>query len=148
MKHLLLLAFACCILPCGSHAADPIVIVTSATSVTVDGTDYGKPADTIADNKQLSPLIQNALEKYAAQIEADKAAAVAEHAALKARIDSTLNGMLNDELKTGEGPRTTLLRKLIAEAGKSDNELKLEAAKAAEAAAIAARKAAEAEVAK
>jgi|GEM_PF-4486600 len=145
MKHILLLSFSLCHLPCAfCLAADPIVIVTSATSVTVDSTDYGKPADAIANNKQLAPLIQSALEKYAAKLEADKAEAIAEHGALKGRIDSTLKGLLEAELKTGDGPRAQLLRDLIEQAGKSDAELKLEAAKAAEAAAIKARQEAEA----
>jgi hypothetical protein len=47
-------------------------------------------------------------------------------------------------MKTGDGPRAQLLRALIEQAGKSDAELKLEAAKAAEAAAIKARQEAEA----
>lgn len=126
------------------HAADPVVVVTSATSVTVDGVDYGKPADAVANNKAIAPLIQVALEKYAARIEAEKAEAIVDLGALKGRIDATLRGLLEAELKTGEGPRTALLRKLIAEAGKSDAEIKLEAAKAAEAAAIKARQEAEA----
>jgi hypothetical protein len=44
----------------------PIVILTSATSVTVDGTNYGKPADAIANNLALAPLIQAAIETYIA----------------------------------------------------------------------------------
>lgn len=53
--------------------------------------------------------------------------AEADLAALKQRIDTVLNGLLQAELQTGEGPKTALLRKLIAEAGKSDAELKREA---------------------
>lgn len=113
-----------------ARAADPVVIVQSATSVLVNGDDYGKPADAIANNKQLAPLIQTALEAWAAKVEADKADAVAEHAALKSRISSTLQGLLTEELKTGDGPRAELLRKLIVESQKTDKQLKLEALQA------------------
>lgn len=58
-----------------------------------------------------------------AQAIAAKQAAEADLAALKSRIDTVLNA----ELQTGEGPKTALLRKLIAEAGKSDADLKREA---------------------
>jgi len=61
-------------------------------------------------------------EAKAAQQKAD-----ADLAALKQRIDTFLNGLLNAELQTGDGPRAQLLRKLITEAGKSDAELKREA---------------------
>lgn len=111
-------------------AADPVVIIQSATSVLVNGEDYGKPADAIANNKQLAPLIQTALEAWAAKVEADKADAIAEHAALKSRISSTLQSLLTEELKTGDGPRADLLRKLIAESQKTDKQLKLEALQA------------------
>jgi len=56
-----------------------------------------------------------------------KQAAEADLAALKSRINTVLNNLLNAELQTGEGPKTALLRKLIAEVGKSDAELKREA---------------------
>lgn len=111
-------------------AADPVVVVHSASRVTVDGADFGKPADAIANNKQLAPAIQRALEVWAAAEEQRLADAEAELAALKTRINSVLTGMLEAELKTGEGPRTTLLRKLIAEAQKNDKQLKLEALQA------------------
>lgn len=110
-----------------AHAADPVVIVHSATSVTVNGDDFGKPADAIANNRALAPLIQTGLEAWAAKLEADKADAIAEHAALKGRISSTLQGLLEAELKTGDGPKAELLRKLIAESQKTEKQLKLEA---------------------
>lgn len=70
--------------------------------------------------------------------------ATADLTELKQRIDTVLQSQLTEELKTGDGPRAQLLRDLIEQAGKSDAELKLEAAKAAEAAAIKARQEAEA----
>lgn len=127
MKHALLILATFALFITALHAAEPVVVVASATSVLVDGTDYGKPADAIANNKQLAPAIQRALEKWAADLAAEKADADAELAALKSRSSSVLQGMLEEELKTGEGPKTTLLRKLLAEAGKTDAQLKREA---------------------
>lgn len=129
MKHILtafLFASLCGHLP----AADPVVIVHSATRITVDAVECGKPADAIANNPQLASAIQHALEKWAAELQASKADADADLAALKSRISSVLQGMLEAELKTGEGPRTAVLRKLIAESQKTDKQLKLEALEA------------------
>jgi len=44
------------------HAAEPVVVVNSVNRVTVDGIDFGKPADAIANNHALAPAIQRALE--------------------------------------------------------------------------------------
>ena len=114
-------------------AADTVV-VHSATSVTINGADYGKPADAIANNKQLASAIQIALEKWGAQETTLRTEAESDLIELKQRIDSVLQAMLAEELKTGEGPRTAILRKLIAESGKTDAQLK-RAALAAEIAA-------------
>lgn len=122
MKTLLLLLLSTALL----SAAEPVVIVTSATSVTVDGAPYGKPADVIANNPQLASAVQTALETWAAEMTAEKAEAEADLNALKGRIDTVLNAMLTEELKTGEGPRTAVLRKLIAESKKSDRQLATE----------------------
>lgn len=135
MKHRRLLAFLICLLPLASQSADPIVIVQSATRVTVDGTDYGKPADAIANNKQLAPLIQSSLEKYTAQIKAEKTESQTELADLKQRIDFVLQAKLTEELKTGDGPRAQIIRDLIKESSKSAAQTRLEAALAAKAAA-------------
>jgi hypothetical protein len=127
MKHIILILTAFALAITALHASDPVIVVNNVTSVTVDGTDYGKPADAIANNKQLAPAIQLALEKWAADLIADKATAEAERNALKARISTVLNTMLTEELKTGDGPKAELLRKLIAESQKSDADLKREA---------------------
>jgi|GEM_PF-3256961 len=74
----------------------------------------------------------------------ERDAAKTELAELKQRIDTVLQTQLTEEMKTGDGPRAQLLRALIEQAGKSAAELKLETAKAAEAAAIKARQEAEA----
>lgn len=130
MKHILIILAAFTLAIAALHAADPVVTITSATSVLVDGVNFGKPADAIANNKALAPAIQSALEKWAAEKEDAKADTEAELASLKARISTVLNSMLTEELKTGEGPRTALLRKLITEASKTDKQLKLEALEA------------------
>ena len=135
MKYPHLLAFVICLLPLASQSADPIVIVQSATRVTVDGTDYGKPADAIVNNKHLAPLIQESLEKYTAQIEADKTESQTELADLKQRIDAVLQAKLTEEIKNGDGPRAQVIRDLIKEASKSAAQTRFEAALAAKAAA-------------
>lgn len=49
-----------------SASAADVVVVVSAMEVRVNGTNYGKPADAIANNKKLAPDIQRALEVWAA----------------------------------------------------------------------------------
>ena len=78
-----------------------------------------------AADTAIEPLMA-ALRRDGAVI-VDDVIAPADLAALKTRINTVLNNLLNAELQTGEGPKTALLRKLIAEAGKSDAELKREA---------------------
>lgn len=70
-------------------AAEPVVVVRSATLVTVDGVDAGKPADTIRNRPELAAAVQRALEAWAAteaaklaKAEADLAAALARRAEL------------------------------------------------------------------
>lgn len=87
MKHILTL-LALVFTAATLHAADPIVIVKSATSVTVDGVDFGKPADAIANNKKLASAIQIALEKWAAEKDAAHAAALAGAASDKATAEA------------------------------------------------------------
>jgi len=64
------------------HAED-VVVVVSATSVTVNGQPVGKAADTIRNRPELASAIQLALEKR----EADQAAALA---AIQAKLDTAL----------------------------------------------------------
>jgi hypothetical protein len=66
------------------HAAD-VVVVVSATSVTVNGVHAGKPADTIRNRPELASLIQFALEKRESEQAATLAAAQAELASALAR---------------------------------------------------------------
>lgn len=146
MKHFLSL-FLILVSSFAATAADT-VLVLNETTVTVNGQNWGKPADVIANNPQLAPAVQLALEAWAADLRQAEAEAEAALAAKTARISSVLQAKLTDEIKTGEGPKTALLRELMAEAAKTDAQLKLEQAQAVEAAAVAARKAAEAEAAK
>lgn len=112
------------------HAADPVVLVLNETTVTVNGQNWGKPCDVIANNPQLAPAVQLALEKWAADLRQAKADADAALAAKNARINTVLQSKLTDELKTGEGPKTQLLRTLMSEAAKTEQQLKAEALEA------------------
>ena len=70
------------LMSCSLHAAD-VVVVVSATSVTVNGTPAGKPADTIRNRPELASAIQLALE----QREVEQAAALA---AVQSKLDAAL----------------------------------------------------------
>ena len=70
------------LMSCSLHAAD-VVVVVSATSVTVNGVPAGKPADTIRNRPELASAIQLALE----QREAEQAAALA---AVQSKLDASL----------------------------------------------------------
>ena len=72
------------LLSCSLHAAD-VVVVVSATSVTVNGVPAGKPADTIRNRPELASAIQLALEQREAEQAAALAAAKSELAAALAR---------------------------------------------------------------
>lgn len=65
-------------------AAD--VVVSSATSVLIDGVEAGKPADVIANHPQLASDIQVALESWAAQ----QAAAATEAQVAQKRAEAKL----------------------------------------------------------
>lgn len=110
-----------------AQAADPVVVITNSSNVTVDGASWGKPADVIANNPALAPAVQRALEAWAADMEAAKKQSDDELAALRVRITTVLNDMLAEELKSGDGPRAALLRDLIAQSQKSDAQVKAEA---------------------
>lgn len=64
------------------HASD-VVVVVSATSVTVNGQPAGKPADTIRNRPELASAIQLALEKR----DDEQAAALA---AVQSKLDAAL----------------------------------------------------------
>lgn len=66
-------------------AAEPVVVVVSATSVTLDGVHAGKPADTIRNRPELASAIQRALETWAAAESAKLAKAQSDLAAALAR---------------------------------------------------------------
>tara|TARA_R110000868_G_scaffold391783_1_gene662074 strand:- start:16 stop:435 length:420 start_codon:yes stop_codon:yes gene_type:complete len=72
------------LLSCSLHAAD-VVVVVSATSVTVNGYPAGKPADTIRNRPELASAIQLALEQREAEQAAALAVAKSELAAALAR---------------------------------------------------------------
>ena len=99
------------------HAADPVVVVHSATRVTVDNVEFGKPIDAIANNAHLAPAIQRALEQWAAAQEV-----------LKTRLDAEQKQ--NAALKLSDGPRSKLLKELITEAETPERVLKRQAIEA------------------
>lgn len=75
---LLLVSLSPCLLVSRLIAAEPVVVVKSATEVVVDGNLAGKPADTIRNRPELASAIQTALEKWdkersAVRAEAQKA---------------------------------------------------------------------------
>jgi hypothetical protein len=91
MKHTLLLAL-CAV--SNLHAADAVVVV-SATSVTVNGVNAGKAADTIRNRPELASAIQRALEVREAEqaatldsIRSQLAVAKAANASLVARLQA------------------------------------------------------------
>lgn len=130
MKPDLLISTFCFLLSAFASAAEPLVIVHSATRVTVDNVEFGKPIDAIANNAQLAPAIQRALEKWAAAQEAERDAAKAAMAAKQARIKAVLETKLaaevkeNAAIKLTDGPRSKLLRELIDEAETPERVLK------------------------
>lgn len=130
MKHLLI-ALSVFTFAIAALHAEPVVVVQSATSVTVDGVNFGKPADAIANNPKLASAIQVALEKWAADVTAAKADSDAKLAAKSARINAVLQSRLAAEQATNptgvKGPKTLLLESLIGEAAKPDADLKREA---------------------
>lgn len=80
MKHIL----AILILAMPLYAAD-VVVVTSATSVTVNGEPAGKPVDTMRNRPELASAIQIALETWAAAEAAKLVKAQSDLAAALAR---------------------------------------------------------------
>ncbi len=72
-------------------AAEPVVVVQSATLVTIDGVDSGKPADTIRNRPELASAVQRALETWAAAEAAKLAKAQSDLAAALARRSELVN---------------------------------------------------------
>lgn len=112
MKTILILA----LLLAPLSAADPIIIVLSPTEVLVDDVPYGKVADAIANNRELAPAIQRALEKW----DSDRNAAFAASLAAAQDKDSRLVNEISQrlarlreahaaEVVTGDGPRAKAL---------------------------------------
>lgn len=130
MKYILTILAIFAAAALAAAADHPVVVVQSATSVTVDGQGYGKPIDAIANNPTLAPAIQRALEVWAAEITAAKTEAEAALAAKNGRVDAVLSAKLADEMKTGDGPKAQLLRELKAAATKPEEQAKIEALQA------------------
>lgn len=112
MKHILVLLALCA---STLHAAD-VVVVQSATSVSVNGVNAGKPADTIRNRPELASAIQVALEKRAAEQAKALADVQAELAATQAKL-STLLTKLN-------GINSAEVKALLAEENRPENDKK------------------------
>jgi hypothetical protein len=147
----LFISFAFCLLPLASGLAQTSAQLAADLQTTDAAHWPAIQALLIAQRDELTAAHLASLTTASADFKTkvatlttERDAAKTELAELKQRIDTVLQTQLTEEMKTGDGPRAQLLRALIEQAGKSDAELKLEAAKAAEAAAIKARQEAEA----
>ena len=82
----------------------PTIIIQSPTAVFVDGENYGKVADTIANNQQLASDIQIALELWAKEKED-----AVEKATADAVADAVLGvqGKLNELVQAAESAYAT-----------------------------------------
>jgi len=96
------------------HAAD-VVVVVSATSVTVNGVNAGKPADTIRNRPELASAIQRALERHEAE---QTAALAAVQAKLDAAIAKRAELIAKAKAKLAELPEASraIVRSVITEA--------------------------------
>jgi hypothetical protein len=99
MKTILLTIVAALSFQLSAAGAEPVVVVVSATVVTVDGVNAGKPADTIRNRPELASAIQRALEAR----ETQQAAALA---AVQAKFDAALaaNAALVAKLQAAATP--------------------------------------------
>jgi hypothetical protein len=75
-----------------ADAPAPEVIIVSASSVTVDGVNYGAPIDAMKNNPQLTAAIQAALIVWQNQRLADVATAQAAQAAAEVKLKALVDG--------------------------------------------------------
>ena len=98
----------------------PTIIIQSPTAVFVDGENYGKVADTIANNKQLASDIQIALEAWAQEKETTLSEITADRDRLAALLADA-----SAAFDAGDIAKLTAMRE---DAQKTENEKKLQAA--------------------
>ena len=113
MKHILT-AFIIAVATIAG-AEPPDVKVISATSVTVDKIDYGKPIDAIANNPALAPAIQRALETWAAEITTEKDVVVAKVSADKDKEVAKVIAEKDSALAKASAEKDKEVAKIIAE---------------------------------
>lgn len=89
-------------------AADPVVVVQSATSVTVDGQDYGQPIDAMKNNPALAPAIQRALAAWAEGKERERAAEKAAVVSAAAEQEKALKAEHAKEMADAKNARALL----------------------------------------
>jgi Skp family chaperone for outer membrane proteins len=112
--HLVICLLSFVLSAASASAADPVIVVNSPSSITIDGAESGKVADCIANHPQLASAIQRALEKWHASREAalaklERDAEIKSTAALE-----TIKEMKHAEEKTGKGKRWEALDELQA----------------------------------
>ena len=102
-------------------AAEPVVVVQSATLVTIDGVDSGKPADTIRNRPELASAVQRALETWAAAEAAKLAKAQSDLAAALARRSELVN-LAKTKLAELPAEARTIVSNVVAQAELPEKE--------------------------
>lgn len=114
-----------------------MTIIKSATSVEIDGRDFGCVADTIANNPKRASDVQRALVTFLAEKDAALAALTAEFAAYReaaGKAATAIKAVITDPTKD-DAVTVATITQIVAygerEANKTANERELEAAQAA-----------------
>ena len=102
-------------------AAEPVVVVQSATLVTIDGVDSGKPADTIRNRPELASAVQRALETWAAAEAAKLAKAQSDLSAALARRSELVN-LAKAKLAELPAEARTIVSNVVAQAELPEKE--------------------------
>jgi hypothetical protein len=102
-------------------AAEPIIVVQSATLVTIDGLDSGKPADTIRNRPELASAVQRALETWAAAEAAKLTKAQSDLAAALARRSELVN-LAKAKLAELPAEARAIVSNVVAQAELPDKE--------------------------
>jgi hypothetical protein len=117
MKSILALLFTATL----AFAAEPAVVVQSATLVTVDGVESGKPADTIRNRPELASAVQRALETWAAAESAKLTKAQSDLAAALARRAELVN-LAKAKLAELPAEARVIVSNVVAQAELPDKE--------------------------
>jgi hypothetical protein len=105
----------------------PKITIQSATAVLVDGQNYGKVADTIANNNQLASDIQIALEAWVSELESQTKAVADEAETRIAAVtaeNTRLSKLLADASAAFDAGDIAKLTAMRAAALQTENEKK------------------------